>query len=73
MHFFSALRCRLKQAQMWSIQQGLTLAMACQSIFNAGILAKPAQSVCQEVSPLAARALHNDHTILIGLSAEGLG
>lgn len=71
MPFFSALLCRLKQAQMYTAK--LTLAMACQSIFDAGILAKPAQPVCQKVSPLAAWALHNDHTIFIGLLAEGLG
>ena len=73
MHFFSALLCRVKQNPDVKDTAKLTLAMACQSIFDTGILAKPAQPVCQEVSPLAARALHNYHTIFIGLLAEGLG
>ena len=73
MHFFSALLCRLEASPDVKYTAKLTLAMACQSIFDAGILAKPAQPVCQKVSPLAARALHNDHTIFIGLLAEGLG
>ena len=47
--------------------------MACQSLFDAAILAKPAQPVCQQMPPLAVGALYNDHTILIGLLAEGLG
>ena len=50
-----------------------TLAMACEDVLDAAILAKPAEPVCQKMPALAARALHDDHPVLIGSLAEGLG
>ncbi len=50
-----------------------TLAVARKDVFDAAILAKPAEPVRQKVPAFAAWALHDDHPMLIGSLAERLG
>ena len=47
--------------------------MARKDVFDAAILPKPAEPVCQKMPAFAARALHNDHPVLVGSLAERLG